>query len=98
MGFPHRRALRARLRPFRYVDGIYLRISPSTRRFGGVEDKVMAGDPGHDFVFHASESPRRGTNPQIDPIHIPEWAQPRAKRPAMRETHLGFPSYVYPSE
>jgi hypothetical protein len=27
MVFPHRRALRARLRPFRYMDGIYLRIS-----------------------------------------------------------------------
>ncbi len=25
MVFPHRRALRARLRPFRYIDGIFLK-------------------------------------------------------------------------
>jgi hypothetical protein len=43
MVFPHRRALRARLLPFRYMDGPYLKINFSSRRLGVEGNKVMAG-------------------------------------------------------
>jgi hypothetical protein len=46
MVFPQRRALRARLRPFRYVDGIYYGLVTPNNAWGD-KDKVMAGgDPG----------------------------------------------------
>src|ERR1035437_8346754 len=39
----HRRALRARLLSFRYVDGINSGLDSPPRRFGVDENKVMAG-------------------------------------------------------
>jgi hypothetical protein len=39
----HRRALRARLLSFRYIDGICLRIGFSPPRLGDVSHKDMAG-------------------------------------------------------
>ncbi len=43
MVFPHRRALRAGLLPFRYRDGTYLRSVETLRRLAVNENKVMAG-------------------------------------------------------
>jgi hypothetical protein len=43
MVFPHRRALRAGLLPFRYMDGTYLRSVETLRRLAVNENKVMAG-------------------------------------------------------
>src|SRR5450759_5068377 len=45
MVFAHRRALRARRRPFRYIDGIYSG-SFYARRFGVEETKSWPGDLG----------------------------------------------------
>ncbi len=39
----HRRALRARLLSFRYIDGTYLRINFYSPCSGVIRDKVMAG-------------------------------------------------------
>jgi hypothetical protein len=39
----HRRALRARLLSFQYVDGIYLRRISPRRDEEGIKHKVMAG-------------------------------------------------------
>jgi hypothetical protein len=39
----HRRALRARLLSFRYIDGIYSGLDFSPLRLGVEENKVMAG-------------------------------------------------------
>ena len=41
----HRRALRARLLSFRYIDGIYLRMSQSSQRFGLERTKSWPGGP-----------------------------------------------------
>ena len=41
----HRRALRARLLSFRYVDGLYLRISFSTQRLVAKKTKSWPGGP-----------------------------------------------------
>jgi hypothetical protein len=42
---PHRRALRARLLSFRYIDGLYLRISFSTQRLVAEKTKSWPGGP-----------------------------------------------------
>jgi hypothetical protein len=39
----HRRALRARLLSFRYIDGLCFREKISTQRLGVARDKVTAG-------------------------------------------------------
>jgi hypothetical protein len=62
MVFPHRRALRAGLLPFRYTDGTYLTHLQSSRRVALDLNKVMAGETPANPAALAEENFDRQSN------------------------------------
>ena len=71
MVFPHRRALRARLRPFRYIDGTELRISFSSRPQGDTAAKSWPGDPSHPCLYGGFVRSRQWGTSDSSPLSEP---------------------------